>query len=154
MGSVSRIFHYLFYPWIHVLADPRGYCLQAAPWHSFPCLPPTSVPSVWLFVFLAICSHCPALPDGRHSRRLGSVNCKGMWHSVLKLRKFLGFLGSTAANFNNITIILSIMTWMDNVFYHLYEEDTFFSRDWHRYAQFWTSYESVFNFFTFHCYLM
>lgn len=41
------------------------------------------------FVSLAICSHCAVLPDGRHSGRLGSANCKGMWHSVLKLRMFL-----------------------------------------------------------------
>lgn len=86
------MFHYLFYPWIRLLPNRRGYCLRAAPdTVSSVCPPPLSPVSD--FVSLAICSHCAALPDGRHSGRLGSVNCKGMWHSVLKLRMFLWISG-------------------------------------------------------------
>lgn len=66
----------------------KGYCLNVEPdTVSSVCPPPLSQMSD--FVFLAICSHCAALPDRRHSGRLGSVNCKGMWHSFLKLRMFL-----------------------------------------------------------------
>lgn len=62
-------------------------CEQHPDTVSSVCPPPLSPVSD--FVSLAICSHCAVLPDGRHSGRLGSVNCKGMWHSVLKLRMFL-----------------------------------------------------------------
>lgn len=51
------------------------------------------------FVFLAICSHCAALPDRRHSGGLGSVNCKGMRHSFLKLRMFLWISGTDLIHF-------------------------------------------------------
>lgn len=64
-------------------------CEQRPDTVSSVCPPPLSPVSD--FVFLAICSHCAALPDGRHSVRLGSVNCKGMWHSILNLRMFLWF---------------------------------------------------------------
>lgn len=60
---------------------------------QFPLSAPPPLSPVSDFVSLAICSHCAALPDGRHSGRLGSVNCKGMWHSVLKLRMFLWISG-------------------------------------------------------------
>lgn len=92
LKHVPRIFLYLFYPWIRLLPNRRGYCLRAVPdTVSSVCPPPLSPVSD--FVSLAICSHCAALPDGRHSGRLGSVNCKGMWHSVLKLRMFLWISG-------------------------------------------------------------
>lgn len=72
--------------WIWV--RQRRLLSQSRAWHSFLCLPPP-LSQMSDFVFLAICSHCAALPDRRHSGRLGSVNCKGMWHSFLKLRMFL-----------------------------------------------------------------
>lgn len=72
-------------------------------WHSFLCLlPPLSQMSD--FVFLAICSHCAALPDRRHSGRLGSVNCKGMWHSFLKLRMFLWISGAEFCHFLSVKV--------------------------------------------------
>lgn len=87
-----RAIYYWIYMWKHRLLS------ESSAWHSFLCLPPP-LSQMSDFVFLAICSHCAALPDRRHSGRLGSVNCKGMWHSFLKLRMFLWISGSDLCHF-------------------------------------------------------
>lgn len=77
----------------------KGYCMRADTVSSV-CPPPLSQMSD--FVFLAICSHCAALPDRRHSERLGSVNCKGMWHSFLKLQMFRWILRADFCQFSTV----------------------------------------------------
>lgn len=80
--------------WLFILsldtftAKSKRLLSETSAWHSFLCLPPP-LSQMSDFVFLAICSHCAALPDRRHSGRLGPLNCKGMRHSFLKLRMFL-----------------------------------------------------------------
>lgn len=82
--------------WASVVAEV---IVWSSAWHSFLCLPPP-LSQMSDFVFLAICSYCAALPDRRRSGRLGSVNCKGMWHSFLKLRMFLWISGANFCRFH------------------------------------------------------
>jgi len=44
---------------------------------GYPWLPP-ALSCLSVCLFLALCSHCQALPDGRCLGRERSVNCKGM----------------------------------------------------------------------------
>lgn len=90
------MFGYIYY-WIRVWQQRLLY----EGWHGFLCLPPP-LSQMSDFVFLAICSHCAALPDRRHSERLGSVNCKGMWHSFLKLRMFRWILRADFCQFSTV----------------------------------------------------
>lgn len=91
--------------WLFILsldtftAKSKRLLSENSAWHSFLCLPPP-LSQMSDFVFLAICSHCAALPDRRHSGRLGSLNCKGMRHSFLKLRMFLWISGANFCHFH------------------------------------------------------